>query len=358
MKVVLLNNLFGRTAKGGAEAAVLAEARRHMEAGDTVTVLTLSSSGLQQEYVHEGIHVLELPTRHPFAYHHLGSRGLREKFLWHAIEVHGRGTSAAALDAIREERPGLVVTHNLMGFGLALPRLLAGAGIPHEHVCHDVQLLWPSGLLPATAWPWWQRLGVAFRSFVVSRVVGSPTSVRFPSRFLRDAHVTRGFFARSQVRVAPNALAASLSAAHQGARRLAADAPFVFVGQLEPHKGILLLLRAWRGLGKEAPPLRVVGDGAAAAEAKRLAEGLPVTFLGRLGAERFAEIAAARAVIVPSLCIENAPTVIFEAHAAGVPVLAAAAGGIPEFVDAAAGDRLFAPGDEAGLVEGVRSFVK
>ncbi len=359
MKVVFLNNLFGRTAKGGAEVVVLNEARRRMVAGDEVVVVTLAPDDKLEEYFYEGVRVLAVPVvGHPFAYHQLVKRGVWHKLYWHAHEVHVHTMAWHVVGVVLKLKPDLLVTHNLMGFGLLVPRLLARAEVRHEHVCHDVQLLWPSGLLPATVWPWWMRLGVWLRTLVVRRIFGSPKLVRFPSRFLRDLHVEYGFFKQSEMVVVRNEVRVGGGVEKERSKERKDGAAFVFVGQVEKHKGILFLLRVWRRLGAAAPALRVIGDGAAMAEARRLAEGLPVVFLGRLGEERFAEMGAARAVIIPSLCIENQPTVIAEAHAAGVPVIAAKAGGIPEFVELDKGDRLFEAGDEAELLVLIRSFVK
>lgn len=62
------------------------------------------------------------------------------------------------------------------------------------------------------------------------------------------------------------------------------------------------------------------------------------------------EIMAAKdCLIVPSLCYENSPTVIYGTHAAGLPVIASRLGGIPELMKE--NDRLFAPGDENDLIE-------
>ena len=52
-------------------------------------------------------------------------------------------------------------------------------------------------------------------------------------------------------------------------------------------------------------------------------------------------------LIIPSLCYENAPMTIYEAHSAGLPVLAASIGGIPEIINK--NDKLFKAGDISDL---------
>ena len=54
-------------------------------------------------------------------------------------------------------------------------------------------------------------------------------------------------------------------------------------------------------------------------------------------------------LIVPSLCYENSPVVIFEAMGQGLPVLASNIGGIPEIIKKNGGF-LFEPGNEKELI--------
>jgi glycosyltransferase involved in cell wall biosynthesis len=63
------------------------------------------------------------------------------------------------------------------------------------------------------------------------------------------------------------------------------------------------------------------------------AEGADVRFAGFLAGEALhAAIRAARAVVLPSECYENAPLAVLEAYALGKPVIGSALGGIPELI--------------------------
>jgi glycosyltransferase involved in cell wall biosynthesis len=75
-----------------------------------------------------------------------------------------------------------------------------------------------------------------------------------------------------------------------------------------------------------------------------------VRWLGRFSEpEALATLyAAADLLVVPSL-IDNAPNVIAEAHACGLPVLASAVGGIPEMVEPGLTGELVPPTDSAAL---------
>jgi glycosyltransferase involved in cell wall biosynthesis len=111
--------------------------------------------------------------------------------------------------------------------------------------------------------------------------------------------------------------------------------------------------------------LRIVGDGPVAGEVRLAARMMPsVEWLGpRRPDEVQALMAAARLLVVPSLCYEGFPKVVAEALAVGTPALVSNLGSLAELIDdgrtgvhfgaadpaalAAAVDRLW--GDEAAL---------
>lgn len=120
---------------------------------------------------------------------------------------------------------------------------------------------------------------------------------------------------------------------------------FVCVGTIEPRKNHALLLDVWARLGPAAPLLRIIGRRGWGNEAtfRRLdtdpAIGRSVHELGPLGdSDRAAEIAAARALLFPSLA-EGYGLPVAEALATGTPVIASdlpalreLAGDVPEYL--------------------------
>jgi len=126
----------------------------------------------------------------------------------------------------------------------------------------------------------------------------------------------------------------------------------VVVAVLRPPKGIDRLLRALPDVIEAVPAAHclIVGDGEARPGLERLAadRGIAdrVTFSGaRADVPRM--LAAADLFVLPSLT-EALPTVVAEAMAAGLPVVATRVGGTPEMVDASTGV-LVEPGDIPGL---------
>lgn len=94
---------------------------------------------------------------------------------------------------------------------------------------------------------------------------------------------------------------------------------FIFVGRLEPEKGVLELARHWPDDG---PHLDVVGDGSQRQQLESLASGKPITVHGQQKRERVMDmVAAARGLVFSSGWWETFGLVAMEAMASGTPVL-------------------------------------
>lgn len=127
---------------------------------------------------------------------------------------------------------------------------------------------------------------------------------------------------------------------------------FFYFGRLSEEKGLHVLLEAM----KYAPAarLKIAGDGPLADQLRRdiLRLGLEnrVEMLGRLEGEKLGSaIAAARAVIAPSIWHENMPLAVLEALARGKAVIASRAGGLEEIIQDGENGFLFEAGNRREL---------
>jgi len=122
----------------------------------------------------------------------------------------------------------------------------------------------------------------------------------------------------------------------------------LFAGRLTREKGLWTLLDAWES-SRSSLPLWIIGDGPLRAEleARAAKRGLnQVTFCGRMThADTLAAMKKARMVVLPSECYEACPTVILEAYACGVPVIASALGSMQDMVAGGRTGLLFRAGD-------------
>jgi glycosyltransferase involved in cell wall biosynthesis len=127
----------------------------------------------------------------------------------------------------------------------------------------------------------------------------------------------------------------------------------LFVGRLDPQKGLEVLLSALARLPNDVS-LTVVGDGAEAQRLRARAAALGVAGRVRwVGAEPQAALADyyrnARLVVAPATAPEGLGLVPIEALLCETPVVASNVGGLPDVVDDGQTGRLVAPSDPALL---------
>ncbi len=232
MKICLINNLYSPWERGGAEKIVSLTAKGLSRSGHDVFVIATSP----EETKSDNVYFLKS------IFYNLSSYPLWRRFFWHVGGLLAWNNTKKIKAILAKEKPDLVITHNLIGVGLSLPRLLKKNKQRHFHVLHDIQLLHPSGLMfwgkewLIDAWP------ARFYQRIVRFLFGSPEVVISPSSWLLSEHEKRGFFKDSNRLVMPNFLkdrdVISEDAQRPSAPGKTGKFVFLFVGQLEPHKGV------------------------------------------------------------------------------------------------------------------------
>ncbi|GAB4144358.1 MAG: glycosyltransferase family 1 protein [Cyanobacteria bacterium J069] len=127
------------------------------------------------------------------------------------------------------------------------------------------------------------------------------------------------------------------------------DSPLLlYVGRLSAEKEIDRIKPVLEAIPNAR--LALVGDGPYRADLEKIFEGTPTFFAGYMtGKTLGAAFASADAFIFPSRT-ETLGLVLLEAMAAGCPVIAANAGGIPDIVTDGVNGYLFDPADDRGAI--------
>ena len=297
---------------------------------------------------------------------------------------------------VRDSRPDLIHVHHLVHLSTTLLGALAELGVPIVVTLHDYWWLCVAGQLLDGAgvhepeqcgerclryllFNRHKAFGAFGFLFAVATRLQSRRFGRFvqerqrrlvaelrradlvvaPSRQLRERYVRCGV---EEARVEHWDYGTELGGIVRRVRGPASPLRFGFLGRLVPEKGPHLLLEAFRDLGVEAT-LELFAEPAPNAgyrrEIARLAARCGARFAGAYDNARVGEILdRIDVLVVPSLWWENSPIVIHEAFAAGIPVIAARAGGMAELVTDGRDGLLFELGNAEELRLAMRKIAE
>jgi glycosyltransferase involved in cell wall biosynthesis len=328
MHIFLINHLFPPLAQGGAESVVYRRAKTLVAEGHKVSVITVKPwHGRQslkiEKTEEEGMTIYRFFPYTISSYQRLGNHGVLFRALWFIISFTGCGSARTVKKMLKQEKPDVVETHNLLGLGLGIPHVIQKLGLEHRAVLHDVQLVEPGGILS------WNHIHDTLLHNIYSTLMqsrfGKPNVVETPSFFLQQFYKARGFFPKAQWQlVRPQAMATTPVKPASG--------KFLFVGSLVSHKGLRTLMEAWEWYGNTKASLQIVGKGPMQDELTEWAkkQGNVVVHGPLYGETLEHQYAEADTLIFPSICIENYPTVIIEARNAGLYIIASDTGGTKE----------------------------
>lgn len=349
MKIGLANNLYpphGRDS--GAEIITKKMADDLQKNGHQVFVITTTPNKVKREDTDNVYHLSS-------SYENLAKFNNLQKLFWHFNQLIFPSHKKILKAIIEKEKPDLFITHNLLGLSWALPKILTQTKTTHHHVLHDIQLLHPSGLM------YWGEekkikslLALIYQSLLKKRIKKIDKIIS-PSQWLLRCHKERDFFLNQETEVKTNFNFKKITPKIQKK-----PCRFLFAGQLEKHKGLKLLISAWKksDLNKEEAILSIAGSGSLVnfiEESIRKISNLK--YLGHLNREAM-QIALENSdiIILPSLVYENSPTILWEAAQNGLSAIASNIGGIPE-IKPYLSMQVFEPGNTEELVKLIKKTI-
>ena len=349
MKVGLLTTGFPRFEGDCSGSFLLTLARGLVEHGHGVRVLAPEPRGNGPAPRWPGIEVRWVPYARPRAlqrtFYGGGAPDNLRQHPWRSIGAVGFG--AALYDASKRELADCdaLLSSWCVPSGWVASRTAAGR--THLCICHATDVRWLSKLPGGRT--------------VARQIAAGVSAMWFLSAALRD-----GFFATAGLSPStvsthvgpmliepPRCLPESRSELRH---RLGIDGfTLLFLGRLVPVKGLDQVLRALASL-PEPISIRIGGDGPESRRLRMLARrlGVDATFHGWVAGERKeALLQACDAIVVPSGPRDGLPTVLFEAKARALPIIATEGGAIADQMRGYAGALLVPPNDRVALVRAI-----
>ncbi|OGG87284.1 hypothetical protein A3B87_00235 [Candidatus Kuenenbacteria bacterium RIFCSPHIGHO2_02_FULL_39_13] len=360
MKICLINNLYQPYQRGGAEVVAENQVNDFISQGHDVFVITTQplfkkiNPATSLKYK-----VYRFYPWNIFSFYYLNRFSVFFRAIWRLLDIFNLHSYFKIKKILTAQKPDIIYTHNLTGIGYLIPKLIKKLKIKNIQVMHDVTLVRPSGLLIYGQEK--ENILIKIYSRFIRYLFNSPDQVVFPSNWLKNYYTSRDFFPSSERQVIRN-FDFKIENLLLNKKIKNKEINFLFAGQIEEHKGILFLIKTFYKLSPYGGSplisqenskqkiggqttnykLHIIGTGSKFAQAKKLAANNPnIIFHGYQPAAEF--LAQADHIIVPSLCYENSPTVIFESLSAGVPVIASNLGGISELIQNKINGYLFRP---------------
>ena len=356
MRILCVHSIISK--HGGAELAAINLAQGLADRGHEVHFLgaqgqtTLSDRSLQTNSAAEqissnNIHLHQRTFPRPFA---LGQQGnYLRKAIWHIRDLMYPANERSFDLFAREIAADVIILHGITAIGLNIWRPIRKSRTPCIQVIHDLGLICfntaqfksgrqCSGLCVPCRFQKWFRFSLIHGA--------SNFAFVSPSRAMLNKIETYAPLSawRTEVIPNPNTFTVNPRIWHES------DRPhFLYVGRLDPPKGVDMMLRAAEAAQTIAPfDLDILGSGTLQQSLKHTyANSNWVHFHGSVDQNVVADfMSRATALLVPSLWLENAPTVIVNALFAGLPIIASNIGGIPEHVEDGITGSLLPPGDE------------
>jgi glycosyltransferase involved in cell wall biosynthesis len=371
MKFAIISNLYPPLIRGGAEIIAAQEARGLKNAWQHVFVVTTKPRAIKinKQTVsadnhnfwldeEDGVAVYRFVPLNIYYYINDFLHAAPWRFIWHIIDTFNIYSYWQVRKILLKEKPDVVITHNLMGLGFLTPLLIRRLGIKHIHTIHDVQLVTPSGLILKGQENNWQHrfFDAMGYSWLMKKLFASPDFIVSPSQYLLDFYSKRGFFPKSKLQVIYNPAPEA-----PPIKKIASDKlELVYLGQVHEAKGVLELIKLFSTLELAQARLHIIGGGPDIKKASALAnKDERIIFHGWLNhAKLWPLLGKMDALVFPSLCYENSPTVIYEALNLGLPVLCADIGGAAELIKDNYNGWKFPAGDNEALKKIINRIYK
>ncbi|HMD61195.1 MAG TPA: glycosyltransferase [Opitutaceae bacterium] len=273
--------------------------------------------------------------------HRAGEHGRQSgprKAFWHLLDhAPFQGYSEFAR-AVADFKPDLVMVHLAPGLGIGIFEYCARHDVPVVFVVHDFWMtclrssMFSRGGTVCTRREFYCRWSSAIRWGALSRV--PRLGFWAVSRSIVEVIEKELGVALGNVLIERNIVDLSDFA---GASQARTEGPpsFLYVGKVTAAKGVDFALGCLSGLpGGLDFRVDVVGSGDLELPLRRQFDGDPrFRFHGARSREEVGGFyRRASALLVPSIWFENSPIVIYQAQAAGLPVIGSDSGGIPELL--------------------------
>lgn len=355
MKICLISNLYPPNVLGGAEVSVKKVSEELVKKGHEVIVITTPFSENDVEIIN-GVKIYQVKPLNLYEIYHHPNQSMLLKPLWHIIDLWNPYDERIIENILKTENPDIVHIHNFKGLSLSSFAPAKSLKIPlvftaHDYslVCMRANLLNSSGEIcknPSALCKIYNQIQKHLAKNKVDLLIS-------PSQFVINKLKSNGLFKDVKSKKIP--LGIELKD-NEKFEKDYSQTNILYVGNLGEHKGVHILLKAFRKIENMNIRLDIVGKGLCSEKLKSMSENdNRIKFHDFLeGKELIKMYQQANLTVVPSIWYDNSPMVIYESFSCRTPVIGSKIGGIPELIEDGFNGYLF----EAGNVNELQKLLE
>lgn len=356
MKICIITCAYSPYFKGG--SAIYAEKiSKHLakRGHEIVVITTRPNFDFNLEPVYEERDKIKIYWLYPLnvsSFYDIAKKSKFSQAVWRLIDVWNPHTYLLVKKILKKENPDIVHIHTNAGLSSAVFSASKSMGVPIVRTLHGFYLICPRMTLFKANGQVCENPRLVCRIYqeLNRKIVENTDVVISPSIFFLNKH--KAILSENSKKILlPNGI--EIFGHNQNIQKENKECiDVLYAGVLTKHKGVHILIDAFKKIKRDRVRLHIVGDGNYRYKLEDMSgEDDRIIFYNTLPNEELQKLYKKMDVLViPSLCYENFPVVIQECFRAGVPVIGSRIGGIPELIKNGYNGFLF----EAGNVDDLK----
>ncbi|AUB59682.1 hypothetical protein BK009_02720 [Methanobacterium subterraneum] len=355
MKICLISNLYPPNVLGGAEVSVKKVSEELVKKGHEVIVITTPFSENDVETIN-GVKIYQVKPLNIYHIYDHPNQSMLIKPLWHIIDLWNPYDERNIKNILKTETPDIVHIHNFKGVSLSSFSPAKSLGIPLVFTAHDYSLICMRANLLNSSGEICQTPSALCKIYnqVQKHLAKNKVDLLIsPSQFVINKLKSNGLFKDVKSKKIP--LGIELDNKEKFEKKYSTT-NILYVGNLGEHKGVHVLLNAFKKINNMNIRLDIVGKGLCSEKLKLMSQNdNRIKFHDFLeGKELLKMYVHSNLTVVPSIWYDNSPMVIYESFSYGTPVIGSKIGGIPELIEDGFNGYLF----EAGNVNELQQLLE
>ena len=350
MKVCIISNLYPPYVLGGAEIIVDKLARKLAKKNMQVVVVTCSHDKKEHMKKEDNLTIYSINATRLYPVYKQTEAKSYLKGLWHLFDLWNRKCEKRIIEIIEKEECDIIHINNFKGLSLSSFEVGKKLNIPVVFESHDFSLICPRANLIRGNDTLCKNKNKICETYVniQRRLLDDNVDLMIaPSNFMIEKYKENNFFNNTKCIKIP----LGIDFERKKSIKSYDCIDFTSIGSLGKHKGVDILIKAFKEIDNDDIRLNLIGKGYDEEEFKKLAGDddriIFHGFVDNKDIRKYYELS--NMTVIPSICYDNSPVVIYESFTTATPVIGSNIGGIPELIEDGINGYLFEAGNVKDL---------